>query len=49
MTYIKPDENEWIQPVSTNYKMSCCDCGLVHEIDFRYFKKRVQFRDGWGK
>ncbi len=26
---------DWIQPVMKGYKMSCCDCGLVHNLDFR--------------
>lgn len=41
------DENgrtDWIQPIRRGYKMSCCDCGLVHNMDFRVFKGRVQFR-----
>lgn len=25
----------WQQPVMKGYLMKCCDCGLVHEIDFR--------------
>ena len=24
----------WIQPVPKGYRMACCDCGLVHEINF---------------
>jgi hypothetical protein len=24
--------------------MKCCDCGLVHRMDFRIVKGRVQFR-----
>ena len=24
----------WIFPVMTGYKLKCCDCGLVHHIDF---------------
>ena len=34
--------SEWISPVQGRegppeafFKMSCCDCGLVHDIDFR--------------
>ena len=27
--------NEWIRPVRNGYRMACCDCGLVHELDFR--------------
>lgn len=27
----------WISP-NSNYRMSCCDCGLVHNIKFRVVK-----------
>jgi hypothetical protein len=36
--------NVWQTPVNKNYKLVCCDCGLVHETDFRIFKGRIQFR-----
>ena len=29
---------EWIQPVRRGYKMECCDCGLIHQFDFRVVK-----------
>ena len=35
---------QWIQPVRKNYKLCCCDCGLVHRLDFRLHKRRIQFR-----
>ena len=44
MPYKKVVENEWQQPVANNYKMCCCDCGLVHNMDFRIFKGKVQMR-----
>ena len=25
----------WVQPVRNGYRIMCCDCGLVHRIDFR--------------
>jgi hypothetical protein len=34
----------WIQPIRRGYKMSCCDCGLVHVMDFRIASGHVQFR-----
>lgn len=43
-------ENKWEQPVMDNYLMKCCDCGLIHDVDFRiaYGKEekdnRVQLR-----
>lgn len=42
--YLQPEANEWVQPVRRDYKMACCDCGLVHNLDFRIHKGRVQFR-----
>ena len=37
-------EGKWIQPVRRGYRIACCDCGLVHQMDFRVRKRRVQFR-----
>ena len=28
---------DWISPAS-DYRMSCCDCGLVHNVKFRVVK-----------
>jgi len=36
--------NEWVQPVKENYGLACCDCGLVHKLDFRVKNGRIQFR-----
>lgn len=27
-------EGEWVWPKMSGYKMECCDCGLIHKIDF---------------
>ena len=35
---------DWVQPIKEGYKMACCDCGLVYEMDFRIKRGRVQFR-----
>lgn len=32
---------EWVYPVMTGYKMACCDCGLVHKIDFEIMEDEV--------
>lgn len=26
--------SEWIRPLE-GYKLACCDCGLVHDVEFR--------------
>jgi len=42
--YEEAKAGRWIQPLRRGYKLACCDCGLVHRVDFRVFKARVQFR-----
>ena len=29
---------EWIWPMMKGYKLKCCDCGLVHTIEFKVVK-----------
>lgn len=31
---------EWIPPKPDSYFMKCCDCGLVHEMQFRTFIRK---------
>jgi transcriptional accessory protein Tex/SPT6 len=32
---LKPvNDGQWISPIMHGYKMQCCDCGLIHEMDF---------------
>ena len=43
--YDAPASDEWVQPVVEGYKLACCDCGLVHELDFRIHENgKIQFR-----
>lgn len=30
--------SKWIKPVMKGYKLACCDCGLVHKVDFAVVK-----------
>lgn len=42
----KPREwTGWIAPNMASYKMACCDCGLVHEIEFRAARVMSRKRD----
>jgi hypothetical protein len=43
-SYLKPKAGEWVQPVRKGYRLACCDCGLVHTLDFRVSNGRAQFR-----
>lgn len=46
MNYEYGIEGEWIQPVRRGFHLVCCDCGLVHTLDFRIHRGKPQFR-GW--
>lgn len=41
---------EWVTPQRKHYFMGCCDCGLVHKLEFRLVPswhgagKKIQFR-----
>lgn len=37
--YASVKSGEWVQPVRRGYKMACCDCGLVHALNFRLAKR----------
>lgn len=30
--------SDWVTPKPESYLMKCCDCGLVHELQFRVAK-----------
>ena len=38
MKYKPEKAGQWIHPVKRGYKMMCCDCSLVHVIDFDHIK-----------
>lgn len=38
--------SEWVQPVMSGYKLTCCDCGLVHEMEFEALRKGADNPDG---
>lgn len=35
---------EWIKPIMRGYRMRCCDCGLIHRLDFKVKGKRIYLR-----
>ena len=34
----EPKEGEWVQPIRRGYLLACCDCGLVHRLNFKLVK-----------
>lgn len=38
--------SRWVAPLMKGYKMACCDCGLVHDLDFQIVKVLKQNSDG---
>jgi hypothetical protein len=36
--------SDWQSPIHKGYKLSCCDCGLVHDFEFRIRGKWIEFR-----
>ena len=36
MRYKQEQDGAWVRPVKRGYKMMCCDCGLVHVLDFKH-------------
>lgn len=46
MKYHKVKDGEWVYPRMKGYKQACCDCGLVHKIEFahRGASKTLAFR-----
>jgi hypothetical protein len=35
---------EWTRPRMRNFREQCCDCGLIHRLDFRIVDNKVEFR-----
>ena len=36
MRYKQEYDGQWIRPIKKGYKMACCDCGLVHRVEFAH-------------
>lgn len=47
--YPKIKAGAWVQPKRKYYRMACCDCGLVHKMEFKLIpygdgKHKIRFR-----
>jgi hypothetical protein len=38
--------SRWVPPIMRGYRMACCDCGLVHDMEFAVVKVQRVRRDG---
>lgn len=36
----------WVPPLMNGYRMACCDCGLVHDMEYRVVKVKRTRPDG---
>lgn len=43
---LKSGWTRWQKPKMKGYLMQCCDCGLIHEVDFRVYKIIKRYPDG---
>jgi hypothetical protein len=34
----------WTRPRKRNFREQCCDCGLIHRLDFRIVEGAIEFR-----
>ena len=42
----EPVGDDWFQPRHRRWKLQCCDCGLVHVIDFKIIDDGIWMRMG---
>jgi hypothetical protein len=41
--------SDWIAPTMRIYKMACCDCGLVHNLQFKVVVQGKSLPGGFWK
>ena len=44
--YYHVSDGEWIEVTKRGFKEQCCDCGLVHEMEFKAFAETRQRKNG---
>jgi hypothetical protein len=44
MKYDQVKDGDWVRPKRKGYKMMCCDCGLIHKINFRTTRGYIEFQ-----
>lgn len=38
--------SRWVPPLHKGYRMACCDCGLVHNMEFKVVHVTKTMKDG---
>jgi hypothetical protein len=44
LKYKQTFDGDWVKPEMNNYKISCCDCGLVHTVNIRIVEDKVEYQ-----
>lgn len=44
MKYDQVFDGEWITPRHKGWRMKCCECSLIHVVDFKIAGKAVMLR-----
>lgn len=42
--YEEPEDGTWFAVHKRGHRIACCDCGLVHDYDFRVVDGQIQAR-----
>jgi hypothetical protein len=43
-SYPKITDGEWVRPKQEGYRLACCDCGLIHAVNFRIVDGHIEFQ-----
>ena len=44
LKYKQVQSGEWIEPITKGFRLACCECSLVHNMDVRIKNGQVQWR-----
>lgn len=42
--YVKAGDGDWIWPVRRGWRHRCCDCDLIHTVNFRVRNGRIELQ-----
>lgn len=44
MRYPQLHSGDWVEPLMSNWRIQCCDCGLVHDLKFKHHGRGIKVR-----